>query len=340
MQSAQSRAASSASPTFNTMTTIGTYRHLGQCSTPDGHFTVLAIDHRRNLWESLERHTPHPLTEADFVAFKRAVIEALAPYASAVLTDPQYGYAPALLAGYLPAAVGLLMPLEVTDYSLHPSHRAFRPIPDWSVEKIKRAGGAGVKLLLYYHPEAENAAAQREVVARTVDACRARDIPLFLEPIAFSPDPTRRLSEDEHRQVVIESARLFCGMGISVLKAEFPVLVGTQPDEAAWRDALAELDRACAAHHVPWTLLSGGVNYATFKRQVELACEAGASGVIVGRAVWAEAVELGGEAREAFLRITASERMRQLSAICARSARSWRTRTPPPPLTGEWWRER
>ena len=44
---------------------------------------------------------------------------------------------------------------------------------------------------------------------------------------------------------------------------------------------------------MPWVLLSGGVDDATFERQVRVACEAGASGVLVGRSVWAEAATHG-----------------------------------------------
>ena len=94
----------------------------------------------------------------------------------------------------------------------------------------------------------------------------------------------RPLPNDELRRVVIESARTFSQMGIDVLKTPFPLDVAHEPDEAVWRAALAELNEAC---RVPWALLSAGVDYPTFRRQAELACEAGASGVIAGRAIWA-----------------------------------------------------
>lgn len=310
-------------------TTPGKYRHLTRAATPGGHFVVLAIDHRRNLWDALQAHSDAPVTPALFAAFKRHAIAALAGEASAVLTDPAYG----LPNGGLTVRGGLLCPLEVTDYSVHPSQRGFRPIPDWGVEQIKRAGGDGVKLLLYYHPDAPNAADQRAVVEWTVDECARWDIPLYLEPIAFSPDPDRPLSAIEHQQVVIESARTFSTLGIDVLKAEFPVDIRQVTDETMWMDALQALDAACS---VPWTLLSAGVSYGVFKRQVELACRAGASGIIAGRAVWNEAVELHGEARESFLRLTAVQRLRELAAIVAQYARPWTARISAPELSAQW----
>jgi tagatose-1,6-bisphosphate aldolase len=315
------------------MTTLGKLRHLSQTSTPAGHFCVLAIDHRANLWEDLERHSDTPLDDAAFMAFKRQIIRDLAPAASALLTDPAYGFGPGIASGDIGGHIGLLSPLEVTDYSLHPSRRALRFMPNWSVEKIKRVGASGVKLLIYYHPAAPGAAGLRETVAGVVEQCARHDIPLFLEPIPYALDENMPLDNIEMRQVAVETARTFSTMSVDVLKLPFPIDVKHERDETVWRAALAELDAACG---VPWALLSGGVDYETFYRQSELACEAGASGVIVGRAVWAEAVKLQGAARADFIGITARERMQNLATLCARSARSWRERVAAPELGLDW----
>ena len=77
-------------------------------------------------------------------------------------------------------------------------------------------------------------------------------------------------------------------LGGDVLKAEFPYDAG-ETDEARWRDACEELT---AAIDVPWVLLSGGVDAATFEAQVRVACAAGASGVLAGRSIWAEAATM------------------------------------------------
>lgn len=314
--------------------TPGKFRRLAQAVTADGHFVVLAIDHRRNLWDSLAKAAPAPLTEADFIGFKLDVISALVGQASALLTDPQYGIGPGLSDGWLDGRTALLAPVEVTDYSLHPSRRAFVPIPDWGVEKIQRVGGAGVKLLLYYHPQAPDAAERRDVVMKLLDDCRACDVPLYLEPIAFSPDPDRALTTAELTDVIAASADLFSTMGADVLKLEFPVNVSETQDERDWAIAVQAVDRAC---RVPWALLSAGVDYATFVRQAQVACAGGASGVIVGRAVWAEAVSLHGDARREFLLETGRQRMAELAAVCASSATSVFTGVPRPQLDSLWY---
>lgn len=317
------------------MSTPGKFRHLARAATPGGHFVVLAIDHRDTLLTGLGGRTSGPADDAEVVAFKRAVVTALAPAgASALLIDPEYGIAPGLMEGWLPGNVGLLAPLEVTDYTVHPSQRGFQPIPGWSPQAMKRAGVDGVKLLFYYHPETADAAHQREVVEQTVEACAAADIAFYLEPIAFSPDPARTLPSAELTDIVIDSARLFSRMGIDVLKSEFPVDVAQVPDPDQWREPLARLNEASVT---PWALLSAGVGYETFRVQAEMACAAGASGVIVGRAVWSEAVRLPAAERDAFLNTTGRARMSELAAVCAASAHSFRERTPAPGPFGPGW---
>ena len=316
------------------MTTIGKYRHLAQNSTPDGKFVILAIDHRANLRASLDHGAPHPLSDDEFSAFKQQVVRHLAPLCSAVLIDPAYGIGPGLVSGALPGQVGLLSPLEVTNYDVHPSQREVARMPHWSVEQIKRSGGTGVKLLVFYHPDAAAAPAKRDAVAQIVDECARYDLPFFLEPLVHSLDPSIALSSSEKRQLVVETARTFSALGIDVLKTEFPLDIVQESDRAVWRAALAELDAAC---EVPWALLSAGVDYATFEQQAALACAAGASGVIVGRAVWAEAVRLQGAAREEFLSTTARARMQALSALAAQQGQDWRQRITAPTLDYDWY---
>jgi len=314
------------------MTTLGKARHLAASATAGGHFNILAIDHRGNLWEELVKADPS-LSDMGFTAFKRDVITALAPFASAVLTDPTYGIAPGVREGWLPPSLGLLAPLEVTDYDQHPSRRRFTPILDWSVGKIKRVGAAGVKLLLYYHPKADNAPTQRAIATTVIADCEKYDIPLYLEPIVYSPRETAPLTPNSFRDAVIASAATFSELGADILKMQFPVEAAHTPDEGEWRAALRELDEVCA---VPWTLLSGGIAYDVFKRQALLACEAGASGIIAGRALWKEAINIPWADRKAFLETVSAPRLRELSAICASAARPYTEKVTPPAADIGW----
>lgn len=314
------------------MTTFATHHYLRQCSSTRGTFTILAIDHRGNLVADMQRARGRPVHHDEVVAFKRDVIQYLGCESTALLTDPDYGF-PALAERGVHAGHGVLAPLEVTDYDVHPSQRAAHFIENWGVDKIKRAGCSGVKLLLYYHPEAANARAQTDLVDSIIAQCRAHDIPLYLEPISYSPDPAASLTSDERRRVVIETARHFTGRGVDVLKLEFP-LTASETSEDVWMAALRDLDMVCT---VPWTLLSAGVSFEVFLKQATMACIAGASGVMVGRAVWAEAVLLDGEARQHFLQTTGRSRMRALASICDLYGSAWMDRQPPFSLDAGWY---
>ncbi|MCI0713153.1 MAG: tagatose 1,6-diphosphate aldolase [Chloroflexi bacterium] len=302
------------------MLQIGKYRHLTQCSTENGHFVILAIDHRANLKEKLDAVAPTPLTDGQFTAFKVQVMSQLLDHASAVLIDPVYGLEAGIRSQVITGRHGLLAPLEVTDYDLHPSQRTMKYIENWGVAAIKANGGNGVKLLLTYHPDSPDASQKQDEVARIVADCETYQIPFFLEPIAYSLDPNVPLTSAERRDVVVRSAARFSSSGVDVLKVEFPALPAD--DETYWESALAELDDACG--DVPWALLSAGVNYDTFLRQVGMACTAGASGVIVGRTIWSDAIKLQGSERETFLKTTAKQRMAFLASTCAKYGHDWR----------------
>ena len=314
---------------------MGKYRHLSRTATAEGHFVIMAIDHRANLLEKLNQYVPSPLTDDGFVAFKQTVLKTLAPLSSAVLTDPAYGIGAGIASGAINGQIGLLAPVEVTDYDLHPSQRSMQFIPHWSVKKIKMVGGDGVKLLLPYHPQADNVEETQPIVRQIVDDCARYDIPFFLEPIPYSLDPATPLKNDELLQISIDMCKTFSSMGVDILKLLFPLDHKQSEDEGEWLSACQQVNDACS---VPWALLSAGVNYDTFLKQSRIACQAGASGVIVGRAVWGEAVELEGEARLDFLSEVAVKRMKELGVVCAEQGTPWQ-RSVPAPIEGLNWYE-
>lgn len=314
---------------------LGTRRGLDACASPRGTFTVLALDHRQNLRRELRPADPAAVTMDEMVAFKRAVVRSLATAGTGILLDPEIGVGPAIADGSLPGRAGLIVAVEATGYEGPAGARVSRVLPGWSVDAIKRLGASAAKLLVYYHPEAPNAADQERLVADVSAACRAADLALFLEPLSFAPEGGR-LSGEARRAVVVETARRLTAIGADVLKAEFPYDAGVT-DEARWCEACEELD---AATPIPWVLLSGGVDEATFERQVTVACRAGASGVLVGRSVWAEAATLDDGRREAFLETAGRARLQHLASTVDELGHPWRPRWQAarrPDAPGEGW---
>jgi tagatose 1,6-diphosphate aldolase len=315
---------------------IGKMRGLQQCSTPRGALAVLALDHRNNLRRALHPESPETTTDDELVAIKQQITHIVGPASTAILLDPEFGAAQAIASGALPGDVGLVVAVEATGYTGDPTARQSQVLPGWSVAKAKQIGANAIKLLVYYHPETPTAGQVEELVRQVAADCAVQDIVFFLEPLSYSLDPAqKKLIGGERRRVVIETARQLTPLGCDVLKAEFPLDFNAETDAKVWAEACVELSGASA---VPWVLLSAGVTCETFLRQVAVACSAGASGVAVGRAVWNEVTSLAGEARAAFLRDVARERMARVTALCDALARPWTDCYTPEPVPGEWYR--
>lgn len=293
---------------------IGKLRGLQTCASPRGTFTFLALDHRQNL----RKANPRFQDDAELSRFKLDVTAELAPHATAVLLDPEVSAAQAIAAGKLPGDKAFVVALESTGYTGEATARKAQIIPGWSVEKAKRMGASMVKLLVYYHPSAPVAAEIEAFTAQIAAECQKHDLTLMLEPLSYSLTE-QKLSSDEKRFVVTETARRLTALpGVDLLKAEFPL--ASDAPEAEWLTACADLN---AASRAPWVVLSAAVSFDLYLKQVIAACQAGASGIAVGRAVWQEAVHLEGQARLDFLRGPARERLIRLNALCQALARPW-----------------
>ena len=315
---------------------LGARRGIAACASARGTFAVLALDHRQNLRKELRPADPDSVTYDEMVEFKQAVVRALAPVATGTLLDPEIGAAQSIADGSLPASAGLLVAIEATGYEGPPTARVSRVLDGWSVAKAKRMGASAAKLLVYYHPEAANAADQERLVADVAAECRAADLALFVEPLSYSLVEGERLAGEARRVVVVETARRLTAIGGDILKAEFPYDPSVT-DRSRWREACVELD---AASLVPWVLLSGGVDDATFEAQVSTACDAGASGILVGRSVWAEAATMAPVERDAFLATIGRERLGRLADLVDTVGRPWHSRPSrltTSPIPGDGW---
>lgn len=315
--------------------TLGKIRGLQQLSDEQGILAMCAMDHRGSLQRMLDPQHPERVGAAAMTAVKLDLAEALAPVSTAVLLDPLYGAAQAVVSSALPARTGLIVSLEESGYSKDAGGRVTTLLPEWSVAKIKRMGAQAVKVLLYYRPDHPTAPRQQEVVRTVAEDAAALDLPFVLEPLVY-PAQDVEVDEAVYRsrkpELIIGAARDLADLGIDVLKTEFP------GDTAA----CARLDDASP---VPWVLLSAGVDFETFTRQVETACRAGASGFLGGRAVWEDGLRIGDPVdRRRWLRTVAADRMRRLHDIARTHGRPWwkkfgDTLNAVAPVDDGWYRE-
>ncbi len=313
--------------------TPGRWRGLKTTSTSENVFTIMAFDQRGSFVGML----PEGSSYDDAVAIKSEVVGQLSPYTSAVLLDPAYGLRPAM---QMHRNSGLLMALEKSGYTGDSTMRRADFDPDWTVAKMRRAGAAAVKLLIYYHPASGALADEiEETISGIVADCHEQDLPLFVEPMSYSLDPDVPTDSADFAEgkpeVVIETARRISALGVDVLKMEFPMNAKYHSEEKEWLQACEALSAASA---VPWVLLSAGVDFEIFERQVRVACEGGASGYLGGRAIWKECAAMSPGERHEFLLGTAMERIEALNNHTTRQGRPWTDFYDRPEGGSDWYR--
>lgn len=304
--------------------TLGKLRGLQEIANAHGLFTITALDHRGSLRRAINPEDPKSVTFQAMVDYKVKLLKALAPHSSAILIDPIFGAAEALRGGHISGSQGFLVSLEATGYDDADGDRITTVADGWGVDKIKRMGASAVKILLYYNPGSSTAAKQEEFLLRAVEQCRQQDVPLLVEPMTYHlvDGPKKGTAEFAERkpEMVIETARRLCPLGIDVLKAEFPDDPDFETDEAKMAANCQQLTEAAG---IPWVLLSAGVGYDTFKLQTTIACEHGASGFLAGRAIWQEAPGLPRAEQAEFLESTAVARLNELADIANSAGRPW-----------------
>lgn len=309
--------------------TIGKIRGLQEISTSDDLFTILALDQRGSLGKALGVDLDAPGAYTGMRDFKLAVLEALIDDVSASLIDPEYVAAEAVALGTLPGSRGLIVSLEKSGYLGEPVAREQTVIEGWSVRKVKMMGASAAKLFFDYHPQGPTAESQEQLVKTLVEAGREYDLPMLIEPVSYSVQPgvpkNSAAFAETRPGVVIETVARIGALNPDVLKIEFPYDANFHDNESDWIRACESISKASP---VPWALLSAGVDYDVFKRQVKAACQGGASGFVAGRAIWKEAAGLTGAERTSWLRSIAADRVRELVDIVHRHGRPWREHYP------------
>jgi tagatose 1,6-diphosphate aldolase len=304
---------------------LGKLRGLQQVANAKGVLTVCAIDHRESLRQALNEKNPEAVSYRQMVALKLDLAGVVAPFASAVLLDPIYGAGQAIASGILPGHTGLLVSAEKTGYSGAITARITELLPDWSVRKAKKLGASAVKLLLYFRVDLkEIASKQLDLVGEVAEQCIEEDIPLLVESVSYPTAEEKNNPETFFKkkpELVVEAARSLTALPIDILKSEFPADIDYEQDEAKLKSYCRELSQVS---RLPWVLLSAGTDFERFRKEVEIACKAGASGFMAGRALWQEASHMSSrEERQNFFKSQTVSRLKELTQVADKWAVPW-----------------
>lgn len=279
----------------------GKFWGMRRLADADGLFRMVALDQRPPIMGLIKEKLGRDEAPDDQVsAVKRLIAEVMAPYASALLMDPIWAY-PSVIDAASPRQ-GLILTLEDHRFEETRGGRKTSSIADWSVAKIKRLGGDGVKVLAYYRADAapEIVAHQQAYVREVGEACRVHDIPFVLELIVYplaSAAPGSDDTEDAAKrpELVVESVRAFAGpeYGVDIFKLESPIpaVDVPEPSSAAAGGVQRLFNAMGEAAGRPWVMLSLGATKPAFERVLHYAFHAGASGFLAGRAIWLDAAQ-------------------------------------------------
>ena len=279
----------------------------------------LAFDHRDSLDVLLGDRGLGDLRPGGVQALKAAVIRSVVPAASAVMLDHEYG-AVAIASGAIPADVGLIMPLEAQGYAQLGDERHVRLMEDFVAADALALGAAACKLLVpMRHDREAFTAEQLAVVDRAVSASHRVGLPIILEPLVYRlSDETTRAFGDRMTRLIVSAVAVLAGCGADLLKVPFPSLADVTDRKGRFRPALRARRCIQQLQACRGCFTAPARRPLTFETQLRIAGEAGASGFLVGRSVWLDALRAefrGGGGRRPCVRAAPLQAVRR---SCAR----------------------
>ena len=320
-----------------TTMTKGKLTNLKKVANKKGIIACAAMDQRGSLQKSLAKVKgvdPKEISKEQLAEFKMAVTKILSPYASGILLDPEYGLEAAKARA---KTCGLLLAYEKSGYDNVRPGRMPDLIENWSVQKIKKAGGDAVKILLHYTPfEKKEINEQKQKWVEAIGKeCVEADIPYFLEFVGYDPNGGDEKSLDYAKlkpEIVTKSMEEFSKdrYHVDVLKVEIPVNMEYVGKAYSKKEAIAHFQNAAKATTKPFIYLSAGVADHVFRASLELAIEAGVkfNGVLCGRATWKDGIPVyaksGATALEKWLSDRGVQNIQALNAILEKGATSIR----------------
>lgn len=291
--------------------TTAELRGYHQICGSDGAMMVIACDQRGGMRTLL---AADPAEQAkignDVLGLTKAdITKYLASKASCVLVDPICAVPSIVDDGVIDRSTALLIGLDASGWDTSPEgYRISKMVDGITARRVRELGGTGGKIMIYlrFDAPAANTANMATLSAVIADFAR-EDLLLVVEFLTYALEGE---SPEAYRAKIPEliqgGTRLCLDAGSKVLKLPYP---GSP-------ESCAEITRL--AGDVPWAVLSAGVNHETFLKQVEIAMQNGASGVIAGRSLWKDCISLDRAVTRQRLETIAVPRLREIQAVIAR----------------------
>lgn len=294
-----------------TRMTTAERRGYHQICGSDGAMMVIACDQRGGMRTLL---SSDPEVQArignDVLGQTKAdITRYLASQASCVLVDPICAVPALVDDGVLDRNTALLIGLDASGWDTSPEgYRLSKLVDGINARRVRELGGTGGKIMVYLRSDTPAANTHNIEILKAVIADFAReDLLLVVEFLTYAlGGETPEAYAAKVPELIEGGVRICLDLGSKVLKIPYP---GTP-------EACANVTKM--AGDVPWAVLSAGVNHDTFLKQVEIAMQNGASGVIAGRSLWKDCISLDRAVTKAKLESVAVPRLKEIQAVIAR----------------------
>ena len=254
---------------------------LDALSLPGGGLAMVAVDQREALRGMYALKRGAPVENQTLMDFKVLVAQVLSPAATGLLVDQEFGLRQIVDAKALTPNCGLI---AAADLLIGPAGGAATDTaidPEVDAAEMKRLGAVALKLLILWRSD-EDPTLRAEMARKFISLCQGHGLISLVEIIVKPPTN----GEGFDREIdIVRAATEASSWGCDVYKAEVP-FGGKASDEEMTR-VYGQMNTAIKG---VWVVLSNGVATADFERSVQLACKAGASGFLAGRAIWADVV--------------------------------------------------
>lgn len=273
---------------------------------PSGGYAMLAIDQREGLRammaQNRQNHT-EPVPDEALTTFKLQVIEALSPFASAVLIDRELAWEQAIAARITAPSCALIAAADTLVSGPGELVASVAIDKDVDPARVRAQGAAALKLLVLWRAD-ESAEPRVAMVEEFIARCRGAGLASVVEPVTRAP---RDGSAWDREAAIVGAARELGSRGQDLYKCEIP-FYGAAP-EAEVRRVSAAIERHVQGE---WVVLSSGVRPSDFPQSLEWACREGASGFLAGRAIWSGVI-----GAPDVLRALREDAVPRLEALCS-----------------------
>jgi tagatose 1,6-diphosphate aldolase len=276
------------------------------CDPGSRRILVIAMDQRSSMLGLIQ--VPGGASADDLVDAKLDLVAHLGNEAPAVLLDPTTVVPRVVTDGVLARDTALMIGMDATGYEPGANGlRVSRVVDGVDARRVRAVGGDVAKMNVYMRPDKEGLDAHpARLISSIVEDCVREDILVAIEILTYALEGESPADYQARApELVVQAAAIARECGAQMMKLQYP---GSLEACAGVTETLGD---------IPWAVLSGGVDHATFLDNLRTALRGGASGAIAGRSLWKDCL-LGDRAATAQrLREVAVPRLRELQAALA-----------------------